>query len=240
MRSLPIIALVLVVLVSPSFGQDDTPIRAKAKNEPDHLVPVDPSPARWAKRYTKLWRKTLKLPKESAAAVMVYRPSFEGEQCLVIHESKKSGSRTFTLVCTRADRSIWCSMPENSDDGKSTRVAVTRHEATLPVELADRLCRVWERMLRAVSYPDEDEDHDGTDGVFIEFSRHQMYGETWSPTSGAPRGFVDLGKSLIDYCTAPEAKQAGLMQNIETRSKALERYLDQKTVKRGTPQEPRL
>ncbi len=226
---LALVVLVLSLPAGPCLGQDRADLPEKAPDEPDHLVPLDPYPARWHTKYTKLYRRKLKVPKRHEAAVMVYRPSFEGEECLVIHESE-GNEPSFTLIHTRADQNIWYSMPENSDDGERKRVVVTGREVPVPRELGERICRVWDRMLRGVRYPVPDEEPGGADGVSIEFWRHRMYGRAWSPSGGAPKGLVDLGRSLVEYCEAPADRRAEALKEIEKRCQVLERYLDKKAA----------
>jgi hypothetical protein len=160
---------------------------------------------------------------------MVYLPSFDPEECLVIHETK--GERpTYMLVHTRTDQNIWYSMPQNSEDGKRKRVVVTRHEVSLPPELAGRVCRIWERMLRGVRYPARDPDFEVMDGVTIEFWRHGMYGHTSSPVGDAPRLFVDRGRSVINYCSVPEGQRPKALKDVEEKCRALEQYLDKRAA----------
>ena len=226
MRTPTRVVLMLLMLVSPCLGRDPAEPPDKAPDEPDHLVPINPYPAEWSQRYAKLYRKKLKLPERNEAAVMIYRPAFDAEESLVLHRSE-GRPPSFALIHTRADRNIWYSMPENSDDGERKRVRVTRREAPLPSELAERVRRVWDRMLRGVRYPIPEEGV-GADGVTIEFWRHGMYGKAWSPTGGAPKLFVDLGRSLVDYCTSPKDQRPNASGVVERRCQALESYLDRK------------
>jgi hypothetical protein len=228
MRTRVLVVLVLLLSAGACFGQDEAKPPEKSPDEPDHLVPLDPYPYRWKRRYMRLCREKLQIPREPGATVMVYMPSFVPEECLVVHESEGERS-SFTLIHTRADKNIYYSMPENNG-GKRERVAVTRREATLPPELAGRVCRVWDRMLRGIRYPIPDEENRGDDGVTIEFWRHRMFGKTWSPTGGAPRLLVELGRSLIAFCDAPEEKRPGALKDVEMRCRALERYLDKEAA----------
>jgi hypothetical protein len=227
MRTQLLIALALLIPAGPRYDQGAGGPPAKIPTGPDHLVPLDPP--RWASEYPRLYRNELQLPGPREAAVMVYLPSFAPEEGLVIRESE--GKRpSYTLVHTRADRNIWYSMPQNSEDGKRKRVAVTRREISMPPELAGRVCRIWERMLRGVRYPAQDPDFEVLDGERIEFWRHGMYGQTSSPESGAPKLFVDLGRTLINYCSAPEEQRPGALRDVEGKCRALEQYLDQKAA----------
>lgn len=220
-------ALAFLLSAGLGYAQDEPIPPEKAPDEPDHLVPLNPYPARWHTRYMKLCQRKLKLPAGPEAAVMVYRPAFDPEECLVIHES--GGEKpAYRLIHTKADRNIWYSMPENSDEGERERVKVARRECPMPPELAERVCRVWDRMLRGVRYPIPDEEPGGADGVTIEFWRHRMYGKAWSPEGGAPRLFVDLGRSLIDLCGAAEGERGKAQRDVEERCRVLERYLDER------------
>jgi hypothetical protein len=227
MRNQVLVALALLIPAGACHGQGDDGVPPRILTGPDHLVPI--YPGRWAGEYWRLYRKELQLPVQPEAAVMVYLPSFDPEECLVIHETK--GERpTYTLVHTRADRNIWYSMPQNSEDGKRKHVIVTRREVTLPPGLAERVCGIWERMLRGVRYPAKDPDFDIVDGEMIEFWRHGMFGQTLSPDGGAPKLFVELGRSLIKYCSASTDQRPVAQKDVEAKCRALEQYLDKQAA----------
>src|SRR5207249_712870 len=139
----------------------------------------------------------------------------------ILH-APKGGPAKYTLVYVRADESIWSSMPENNDENRQKPVKATRREAPLPPELAKRVLSLWEKMLRGVRYPEPENDNDGLDGETIEFWGNFMFGETWSPSHGAPKLFVELGRSLMEYCEAPETKRADLLKVVEGKCQALE------------------
>jgi hypothetical protein len=168
---------------------------------------------------------------------MVYLPSFDPEECLVLHEAK--GDRpTYTLVHTRADRNIWYSMAQNSDDGKPKPVHVRRREVDLPPDLAGRVCRIWERMLRGVRYPTRDPDFAVMDGTRVEFWRRGMFGDTYEPERGAPKLLVELGRSLIDYCSASEDHRPRARRDVEQKCRSLEHYLGIRTRTPNDPSQP--
>jgi hypothetical protein len=150
MRDNILVALTLLISAGLPYAHADDGGPPRIPTEPDHLEPI--FPGRWAGEYWRLYRKELQLPIPPEAGVMVYLPSFDPEECLVIHETK-GDHPNYVLVHTRADENLWYSMPENSEDGKRKRVTVKRREVILPPAVAGRVCHVWERMLRGVRYP---------------------------------------------------------------------------------------
>ena len=184
MRTHVLVVLGLLTQAGDCHGQRPDAAPGRALIGPDHLEPI--LPARWTSPYAKLYRKLLQLPVGPEPAVMVYLPSFDPEECLVLHEAK--GDRpTYTLVHTRADRNIWYSMAHNSGDGKPKSVYVKRREVTLPPDLAGRVCRIWERMLRGVRHPAKAPDSFILDGTRVEFWRHGMFGYTYLAGAAALR-----------------------------------------------------
>jgi hypothetical protein len=216
-------ALLVLILPGLSHAQADDAPRPRITTEPDHLEPI--YPGSWTGDYWRLYRKELRLPTQPEAGVMVYLPAFRPEECLVVHATN-GPPPTYVLVHTRADKSLYYSMPENSEDGKPKQVMVKRREVALPPVVAERLCRVWDRMLRGVRYPAIDRKTDIMDGERIEFWRHGMFGQTHSPSGGAPKLFVDLGRSLINYCSSSEEQRVGALRDVEAKCRALEHYLE--------------
>lgn len=209
--------------------------------EIDHLVPIDPHDDHPVhRRYRELRHKLLQVPgREKKAAVMVYAPSFDPEECLYLYKKEGEGAR-YTLVHTRADRNIWYSMPENRDEGEPGKgpepVKVTRHETSLTPDPGGRVSALWEQMLAGVRYPGPEFDGSGIDDATVvefrcargEFGR-TMYGVARSPSRGAPKRLLDLGRSLIDYASADEAERPRLRKVVEERCQALEDDLAKKT-----------
>lgn len=217
-----LIALTLLIPTGLRSGRGADGPPAKTLSGPDHLVPLDPY--NWASEYFRWYCNKLQLPTRPEAAVMVRLPSFDPEECLVIHESRDERP-TYTLIYTRANQNIWYSMPHNSEDGKQKSVKVSRQEVSLPSELAGRVCRIWETMLRGVRYPSRDQDFEVMDGVRTEFWRHSMYGQTSPPLKGAPKLLNDLGRVLMRYCSVPEDRRPKVLEEVERKCRALEKYL---------------
>jgi hypothetical protein len=232
MRREVLVGLVVLISAGLSHGQADDASPPRRATEPDHLEPI--YPFHWAGDYCRLYRKELRLPTQPEAGVMVYLPAFDPEECLVIHATKGTPP-TYVLVYTRANENLWYSMPENSEDGKPKRVMIKRREVALPPVVAERVCRVWERMLRGVRYPAIDRNYDTMDGEKIEFWRNGMFGQTLSPSGGAPKLFVDLGRSLINYCSSSVNQRPGALRDAEVKCRALEHYLDKQATSK--PQE---
>ena len=199
--------------------------------EPDHLVPLRPYSADWEKPYIDLWHEKLQVP-DQYLAVMVRRPSFDPESCLAIVQ-REEGPATYAIALTRSNTNLWYWMHSVARGELRKAIEGKRFEATLPPELAGRVLKLWERMLGNVRYPKPEDETGGADGETIEF-RHNpsysaaRYGETWSPSRGAPKLFVDLGASLADYCEANADERPQLSETIIRRCEALEKRLARK------------
>lgn len=221
MRSMLLVTLIL--LAGPAHGQEG---KAKPRRTPDHLVPLNPYRDWKEKKYIDLIREKLELPEvdDHKPVVMIARPSFEPEEALVLDEIPEN-ENTFKLLHTKASRNIWFWMFEHNDGGNIKQgVTVARHEAILPAAVARRVCRLWERMLRGVRYPDEEPF--GVDGETFEFWCDGMYGETWNPEGASTLQFVELGLSLIAYCDLPEGKRTAALKEIEENCHQLEASLE--------------
>ncbi|HEX8202816.1 MAG TPA: hypothetical protein VF590_20230, partial [Isosphaeraceae bacterium] len=206
-----LIGILLALLPGVIAHAQDFDGQAREIPQPDHLVPVAPYAPDFHREYLGLCHELLQVS-ERETAVMIYMPSFEPEEGLVLRETEGPEPR-YELIATRADRSIWYSMPKNNQEHKQRAVKVTRHRAPLPADLARHVCRLWEAMLRGVRYPGPEMEGVAVDGATTEFRWRPpfggtLHGETWSPTKGSPRHFVELGRSLIEYCDAAEAERA--------------------------------
>ena len=215
--------------VSPPAKEDSKQV---VFSEPDHLLPVDPYPGDWHVRYTQQLAEHFKL-NESFDARMLIRPSFDAESVISLHREKKDPNEPFsekkedyllTYSCTTSEKNIWYSMPENNDQKEQKKVTVSVVTTAMPKDLALRVLKVWERMMRRTSY--NSPSLAGLDGTIFEFSMPGMYGETWSPNHRkSPLLFIELGASLIDYCKADDAGRVAARKSIEGKAAALELYL---------------
>jgi hypothetical protein len=138
----------------------------------------------------------------------------------------------YRLILTRADTNIWYSMPENNEEGERKAVKVTRREASLPPDLAGRVCGLWEAMLRGVRYPKPEEMPSASTGRPSSSGGHEALEADVRrdvvPDPGRPFALVDLGRSLIEYVDADEAGRAARLKAVDEKCRALERYLAEK------------
>lgn len=101
------------------------------------------------------------------------------------------------LVLLRADQSIWAA------GGKS--VEVSHDEVEIAEPFANRLERLWEKMLLSTRASR----HVGTglDGVTYHFAHRQRAGQTWSPRPHTRAGqFVEVAHTLARFTTAGDAE----------------------------------
>ncbi len=200
--------------------------------EPDHLVPLVPDAPRHD-RYNDALQTQLKL-NATFFTRMILLPSFEGESCLRLHgndgDTDISKSSKFFLTYYLADKNIWQSMSENSDEKKQSEVTVEVSSAPISKGFALRLHAIWDQMLARTKPPEKV--NTGLDGETIEFATSKGSGKTWSPMERrSPRLFVELGQSLIEYCKAKPENRGRVMQSVEEHATSLENYLKAHPVK---------
>lgn len=227
-------ALVVFCTVGANAGP---PLQERARPEPGHLVPVDPYPPGRIHEYLKLCHELLRVTESEAVelfethkrgtVVMVCRPSFRPEECLALRE--KDGAREYHLIYTRANRNIFDSMPDDADIEPLPRIKVAKVVKLLDRDRAQRVYDIWERMLRGVRYP-EGGPRAGCpdDGETFEFryAWKGMYGETCTPSRGAPKLLADLGNSLILYCQSQNDQLENTLMRLDKKCEAIERVLD--------------
>jgi hypothetical protein len=204
-----------------------------AFHEPDYLVPVDPYPSDWGVRYRDQIRSHFKLD-SFFFAQMVVCPSFDAEYVVRLHGSKDdnniSTTEKFFLTYSVANKSIWCSMPENNDKKKQQKVTIAVTTVEFPKPLATRIFQLWRRMLLRTRY--NEQPSVGADGTMFEFGIWCVYGETWSPTERkSPLLFIELGDSLIAYCKAAPAERPAAAKEVEDKAAQLDKYLNEHTPK---------
>lgn len=204
---------------------------ADVRYEPDHLVPVRNDSQESRVRYDKALQTQLKLDATFFARA-IFRPSFSGESCLRLHgqdgESDISKARKFFLTYYEADKNIWYSLSEKSDDKKQVKVAVW--PAPVSEAFAKRMRAVWDQILARTRPPDQA--NTGVDGETFEFATPGHSGKTWSPMQRkSPALFVSLSRSLVDYCKAAPEKRERLMKVVEEKAMVLEDYLKEHPVK---------
>ncbi len=208
-----------------SRAADEPPV---VSHELDHLVPVNPHPGDWHVRYSDQIQSRFKLA-SFFFAQMVVRPSFSAEYVVRLHGTKDDNqfdeTNKFFLTYSAADKNIWYSMPENNEEKKQQKVAISVTTIELPKPLATRIYQLWKRMLLRTRYPEEDSG--GLDGTKFEFGTWSFYGETWSPAERkSPLLFIELGESLIAYCKGAPAQRQVTAKEIESKATQLKEYLD--------------
>ena len=212
--------VVTIVLAGPPHMLPRISRREVSRDRPIIWSRSIPTPRRMLRDYADFTHNLLQVPDGLEAAVMIYRPSFSAEGCLVLHASAGK-SPEYILIHTRASENIWFWMIE----GKRGKVLISRREAPIPPALARRVCMLWGRMLRETRYPDPENVALRADGETFEFRQGRMFGETWSPRDNAPRFLVELGTSLVEFCSLEVPKRPDGVKAIEAKCLALETYL---------------
>ncbi len=210
----------------------------KMPEQPDHLIPVDPHPGEWVAPYNKQLDRHLGL-KDDYLLRMIVRPSFTGEYLVRLEGDPRiftgEDQKNFFVTSSKADKSIWYSIPENNSEKAERPVKVSKHRKMIPKATAHRVYKVWSEMILRTRYPNWDAT--GLDGVTIEFARHHHHGETWSPNEGSlPHRLWKLGDALLAYCEAPEDKEKEHLESIHRQVAEMEKQLKAKDTKKATDQ----
>jgi len=223
MKNLLLILLVLFALSLPIKAADEQ----EDASQPDFLIPVDPYPPDYKVHYTNQVREKFNLGGDFAFQMLVW-PSFDPEYVVRVTAINMDGASKASLTYSIADQNIWYSMPDHNDEHQQKKVKVTTQTVDFPVPLAQRLNKLWKRMLLRAHYPyDGGASAAGVDGTVFEFGAMGMYGEVWSPIKEqSPRLLANIGISLVDYCKAAPAKRAVVAKAIEENAAKLEGYLD--------------
>lgn len=197
--------------------------------EPDHLLPVDPYPGEAGTLYRKALYSKFGLDRFHVARMLV-TPSDKGESVVDLVGDVKSfdfkSSKNFSLICVKADQSIWESFPQNNEEGVRKPVETQTSRADVPFELARKLFGLWERMILRSRYSKDWAP--GGDGTYIEFFIQIGHGMIWNPKERkSPLLAVELGESLMGYCEAPPEQREAKLQEVRGKAELLEKYLDE-------------
>ena len=225
-----IIAILLTLSSAVSKGQE--------KNDPftnhpsnllpgaDHLIPHTPNYEDYSVSYQKLLNKNLKLDSRYLALMLV-KPSFDGDYSLLLQGDGNSfsikGSKTFSLTLTKAEESIWYSMPGNNQKKEQKEIKLKTSTVAIDPSMAARLNGLWNRMILRTRYSAAP--NIGLDGITIEFATAIGQGETWSPRQNSPSLLWGLGETLVQYCQAPEENREERLKEINAAADSLETYL---------------
>jgi hypothetical protein len=190
-----------------------------ARDEPNHLEPI-PAYDHWLDGYAQIVFRTL-IEHRFPEVWMIALPSFRPEYAVILRrvEPEDSSEAYYELEYAIAEQPIW----NHKDVGNSTYVhdfrddvAVDRHLARLPVDVAHNLVDSWKFVVRQTRYAEED--RLVCDGVYYDFyASPLLFGETWSPESGIPKMMVDCGELLIQYVESASQDRTeilGQMQNL--------------------------
>ena len=217
----------LIAVLSLSVHADEF-YEVEYGEQPNHLTPLDYPPNEYDLRLAKYLFVT-----EGSLASLIFRPSFEAESCLAIHEEvpdkvkEKHGGWQFVpdnekkyfITFTRASDSLWHSMPQNNSEKQAKEVEVSRIDREISAQLAIAIHRVWARMLQQTKYPATFSS--GLDGNTYQFSvwlrgLGNLHGETWSPDNGLLAEFVSLGEALAEFSVDKTASEENLLKRLKT------------------------
>ena len=203
--------------------------------QPDHLEPISPESDRMLIAYNLEVQARLKLWHWDYLR-MVVRPSFRPEytvKMLPYHSEELAPADRYPKVHLEysvVDKNIWYAGPGMNHDHPQQDVAVTTITVEFPQTVAERVLKVWRRMLLRTRW---EEGFDlGNDGTTYFFALGGMCGETWSPQKRqSPKLLVELGHSLIDYCKANPLDREAAQRAILEKADALEKYLNEHAQK---------
>jgi hypothetical protein len=226
-----VISVVLLIFCGGLATGDIPGVKTRSGGgpEPDHLLPVDPYPGESGNIYRKALYEKLGLDRFHVARMLI-TPSDQGESVVDLVGDVKSfdfkSSKSFSLVCVKADQSIWESFPQNNDEGIRKPVGTRVSKAEVPNELAVKLFGLWERTILRSRYSKDWAP--GEDGTYVEFFIQIGHGMIWNPKDRkSPLLAVELGQSLMAYCEAEPAQRDGKLDEVRTKAELLEKYLDE-------------
>ncbi|PYJ84135.1 MAG: hypothetical protein DME22_13885 [Verrucomicrobia bacterium] len=215
-----VFALLLFTTVNVVFAED--PLELQQGDQPDHLEPV---PLR-SGEYSRMIEERL-LVTTGDYGRMILLPSFEGETAISIYgsdftEEYPKQPRTFHITVTKADKSLYLTLPRGHHKDPGPRPKIIRLDVKIDRDFAVAIQRAWATMLLNTRYPLKS--YAGLDGFTAQFSvfvrgAGVLHGQIWSPNHGLPKEFVEIGRQLIDYCSTSEkerpAKRARVMERLE-------------------------
>lgn len=198
------------------------PLQLEDGEQPDHLTPVSPLPL----AYQRLIDEKLLVTSGNFGRMILF-PSFEGEMALSAFGSKYTKEipqkpQAFYITVTKADGSLYFSLPENNEGKRRKPVSIKRTEVQIDREFAVAIQRAWATMLLSTRYPRRASA--GLDGYTAQFSvfvrgAGVLQGKTWSPKQGLLKEFVEMGRELIHYCSLSEkerlAQREGILKRLE-------------------------
>ncbi|WP_154673917.1 FG-GAP repeat domain-containing protein [Singulisphaera acidiphila] len=155
-----------------------------------------------------------------------------GATAQIIRNTDADGRFESALPVTTGSGVTGVTAGDFNGDGKPDQAIVNSTTLAICQEIsgrdrAQRAYCIWERMLKGVRYP-EGGPHVGCpdDGVNSEYAWKGMYGETCSPSRGAPKALADLGNSLISYCKASNDELQNALILLDKKCDELEGLLD--------------
>jgi hypothetical protein len=177
--------------------------------EPKYLVPVDLHGRKYEEEVEKL------LGKRGGNGTMIYNDLVGGEFAVSVwgkgyanydYDHPLQNFITFIKLVP----------------GKGAKLVRAQKDIEVPIDIdfAMTIQRAWATMLIKTRYPQNS--YLGADGWTAEFSMWVrgaggVYGYTWSPESGLPKEFMDIGFALADYCKAPEGERLNQREKLMNR-----------------------
>ncbi len=228
-RSVIPLLMLTSILASADGEQPGSKSKVGGGPEPDHLLPVDPYPGESGNLYRKALYEKLGLDRFHVARMLI-TPADQAESVIDLVGDVKSfdfkSSKSFSLICVKADKSIWESFPQNNDEGVRKHVETRICRADMPTELAAKLYGLWERMVLRSRYAKDWAP--GEDGTYIEFFIQVGHGMIWNPKDRkSPLLGVELGESMMAYCEATPEQREEKLKDVRAKADSLEKYLNE-------------
>ncbi len=162
---------------------------------------------------------------------MIAKPSFSPEYAVILGRvwDKNISKKVirYELKWVRAKRQIWHMKQIKGTNSYQIdplkNPGVDQKTIEFPAYAALEISKAWSRIIRQSRYPSEP--IVGLDGAIYEFYSHfNLFGQTWSPESGAPALMVDLGEALIAYVRSKEGDRAESLSQCLELSRKLQEY----------------
>ena len=116
---------------------------------------------------------------------------------------------------TRPPKNVGGRVPESPLDIRVTK-DVERHRVPITAEFAKVVQEAWLSTLQLTRYAEGGKRGLGLDGTTLEFGCGDLFGQTWSPTTGLPAMLTDLGRKLSAVALSDEKNRESLLTEADS------------------------
>lgn len=175
------------------------------------------------------------------SAWMIEKPSSSREYAVVVWRSSEHGPndthpgeikrRQWVMEYVAPKEKIWRYKPESHDTRPPKNVGgrvpapsldirvtkdVERHRVPITAELAKVVQEAWLSTLQLTRYAEGGGRGLGLDGTTLEFCCGDLFGQTWSPTTGLPAMLAGLGRKLSAVALSDEKNRDSLLTEADS------------------------